>query len=75
METPGGKHFVSVPVICTDGESLSDTGPEETYYWFLFPEYEAYNNEKRGKFMPEQQYREIDTPSERHIQMSPPDAG
>ncbi len=75
METPGGKHFVSVPVICTDGESLSDTGPEETYYWFLFPEYEAYNNEKCGKFMPEQQYREINTPSEVHIQMSPPDAG
>ncbi len=63
---------LAIPVICTDGESLSNAGDQSQYQWMLFPEFEAYFKEHRGDFMPEQQYREITRPPEVHIGASTP---
>ena len=55
---------LSIPVVCTDGESLSNAGDQSQYHWMLQPEFEMYWKERRGEFMPEQQYREITSPPE-----------
>ena len=58
---------LSIPVVCTDGESLSNAGDQSQYHWMLQPEFEMYWKERRGEFMPEQQYREITSPPEVHV--------
>lgn len=58
---------LSIPVICTDGESLSNAGNQSQYQWMLLPEFEMYWKERRGEFMPERQYREITRPPEVHV--------
>ena len=58
---------LSLPVICTDGESLSNEGNQSQYHWQLIPEFEGYLKDQRGEFMPEQQYREITSPPEVHV--------
>ncbi len=58
---------ISIPVICTDGESLSNVGNQSQYHWQLLPEFEGYLKDQRGEFMPERQYREITSPPEVHI--------
>ena len=63
---------ISIPVICTDGESLSNAGNQSQYQWMLLPEFEMYLKERRGEFMPERQYREITRPPEVHIDATTP---
>ena len=58
---------LSIPVVCTDGESLSNAGDQSQYQWMLQPEFEMYWKERRGEFMPERQYREITRPPEVHV--------
>lgn len=60
-------HPLSIPVICTDGESLSNAGNQSNYQWMLLPEFEMYWKERRGEFMPERQYRETTRPPEVHV--------
>ena len=62
-----GSHDISIPVICTDGESLSNAGNQSDYVWQLLPEFEMYWKERRGEFMPERQYRETTRPPEVHV--------
>ena len=64
---------ISIPVICTDGESLSNEGNQSQYHWQLLPEFDGYLKDQRGEFMPEQQYREITRSGDVYIGMSPPD--
>jgi len=58
---------LSIPVVCTDGESLSNAGDQSQYQWMLLPEFEMYWKERRGEFMPERQYRETTRPPEVHV--------
>ena len=60
-------HPLSIPIICTDGESLSNAGNQSQYHWMLQPEFEMYWKERRGEFMPERQYRETTRPPEVHV--------
>ena len=62
-----GSHDISIPVICSDGESISNAGNQSDYVWQLLPEFEMYFREQRGEFMPERQYRETTRPPEVHV--------
>ena len=63
---------LSISVTCTDGRSLSNAGNQDSYLWFLLPEYETYFKEQRGEFMPEQQYRKSTRESEAYIGVPTP---
>lgn len=56
IKTRVGNTSLSIPVICTDGESLSDAGKQGNgYMWIHLPEYEAYWN-KMYPNVPQPQY-------------------